>query len=65
MIVLVIVKGLLDSENKLLRPLNDNRNYKALTLNNDIKVLLIQDKELQQSAASLSVNVGSFRLFIK
>lgn len=30
-----------DSENKLLRPVIDTRNYKAFVLDNEIKVLLI------------------------
>lgn len=39
---------------------NDNRQYQNLTLNNGLRVLLIQDKEATKSAASLTVNAGHF-----
>ncbi|XP_011313568.1 insulin-degrading enzyme-like, partial [Fopius arisanus] len=37
---------------------NDNRVYRGLILNNDMKVLLISDSTTDRSAASLHVNVG-------
>lgn len=37
---------------------NDTRDYKALTLENDIVVLLVSDPSIDKSAASLSVGVG-------
>jgi len=39
---------------------NDNRAYRALTLNNGLKVLLVQDKETTKAAASMAVNAGHF-----
>lgn len=39
---------------------NDARPYRALTLDNGLRVLLISDPEADKAAASLSVNVGSF-----
>ncbi|CAH0525256.1 insulinase family protein [Vibrio hippocampi] len=39
---------------------NDNRLYRYLTLNNALRVLLIEDKSAQKSAAALAVNVGHF-----
>ena len=37
---------------------NDAREYRAIQLDNDLKVLLVSDPETQKSAASLSVGVG-------
>lgn len=52
--------------NKLMMPKtnmiqsqNDNRHYQALTLANDLKILLISDPETKKAAASLDVFVGS------
>ncbi|PCD88802.1 Protease 3 precursor [Vibrio mediterranei] len=39
---------------------NDSRSYRYLTLNNELRVLLIQDMQAQKSAAALAVNVGHF-----
>ena len=39
---------------------NDSRTYHSLTLNNGLKVLLIQDLDSDKSAASLTVNAGHF-----
>ena len=39
---------------------NDNKNYQHLTLNNQLRVLLIHDASTSVSAASLAVNVGHF-----
>ncbi|PAJ73705.1 peptidase M16 [Pseudoalteromonas sp. NBT06-2] len=39
---------------------NDSRTYQSLTLNNGLKVLLIQDLDSEKSAASLTVNAGNF-----
>ncbi len=39
---------------------NDNRSYQPLTLNNGLKVLLIQDLDSEKSAVSLTVNAGHF-----
>ena len=38
---------------------NDQRNYKAIELPNQLCCLLISDKEADKSAASLDVNIGS------
>ncbi|OUL58513.1 insulinase family protein [Pseudoalteromonas ulvae] len=39
---------------------NDNRTYHPLTLDNGLKVLLIQDTHSEKAAASLTVNAGHF-----
>lgn len=39
---------------------NDNRAYRALTLDNGLKVLLVQDKDSTKAAASMAVNAGHF-----
>lgn len=38
---------------------NDNRDYRYLTLSNNLRVLLISDSAAEKSAAALNVNVGS------
>ena len=40
------------------KPKIDDRIYKFITLNNELKVLLVSDKEADMSAACLDVNVG-------
>ena len=39
---------------------NDNRTYHALTLDNGLKILLVQDKDSSKAAASMAVNAGHF-----
>ncbi|TMN86584.1 peptidase M16 [Pseudoalteromonas phenolica] len=39
---------------------NDKRSYETLTLDNGLKVLLVQDVNSNKSAASLTVNTGHF-----
>jgi len=39
---------------------NDFKQYQAITLNNGLRVLLIQNDETTKSAAALAVNVGHF-----
>ncbi|GLS90570.1 pitrilysin [Psychromonas marina] len=38
---------------------NDNRDYQLITLSNELQVLLVSDPDLENSAVSLSVPVGS------
>ena len=38
---------------------NDNKHYKALTLPNQLKVLLISDPDTEKAAASLDLHIGS------
>ncbi len=45
---------------KIEHPLNDHRKYRAIKLANELEVLLINDPEIEQASASLSVRVGSF-----
>ena len=40
------------------KPRIDKREYKSLTLNNELKVLLIYDKDCDKAAAALDVGVG-------
>lgn len=39
---------------------NDNNQYRYITLDNALRVLLVQDDQAQKSAAALAVNVGHF-----
>ncbi|XPF95872.1 insulinase family protein [Colwellia sp. RE-S-Sl-9] len=39
---------------------NDHKHYLAITLNNGLRVLLINNNETKKSAAALAVNVGHF-----
>ena len=39
---------------------NDEREYKALTLSNDMRVLLVSDPASSRAAAALDVHVGSY-----
>lgn len=39
---------------------NDNRSYRYITLDNNLRVLIISDEQVQKAAASLAVNVGHF-----
>ncbi len=39
---------------------NDNNNYRYITLDNDLRVLLVSDNTAQKSSAALTVNVGHF-----
>lgn len=45
---------------RFLKPALDNRKYKLVSLNNNLKALLIHDPDTDKSAAALDVNVGSF-----
>ena len=44
----------------IIKPKNDNRNYKFYTLDNNIKCILINDNTLDKSYVVTSVNTGSF-----
>jgi len=46
--------------NGIQKSANDDRSYRALTLKNDLQVLLISDPETDKSAAALDVHVGHF-----
>jgi len=46
-------------QQSIIKSPNDTRQYQAIRLANDLEVLLISDPDLQNSAASLSVPVGS------
>lgn len=43
---------------------NDERDYRGLILENELKVLLISDSKTEKSAAALGVQVGKFLNFI-
>ncbi|ODV77337.1 uncharacterized protein CANTADRAFT_7816 [Suhomyces tanzawaensis NRRL Y-17324] len=42
------------------KPLTDDRSYRFIKLDNNLKVLLIHDPQADKAAAALDVNVGSF-----
>jgi len=48
------------SEVSLLKSPADDRDYRYLTLGNGLQVVLISDPDADKSAASLSIDVGSF-----
>ncbi|QUX96369.1 peptidase M16 [Marinomonas sp. CT5] len=45
----------------LNKSLTDKNNYHLITLDNNLKVLLVSDPQAERFSASLSVNVGSFQ----
>ena len=47
------------SSPSIIQSPNDQREYRALELDNGLKVILVSDKEADKAAASLAVNVGS------
>ncbi|RNF74723.1 peptidase M16 [Marinomonas rhizomae] len=53
------------SYNKIInipnKSLTDKNDYHLITLNNNLKVLLVSDPQAERFAASLSVNVGNFQ----
>jgi insulysin len=49
----------LTDSNKLKKSINDKRDYKMIELENKLKVLIISDPKASNSAASLSVGIGS------
>src|ERR1700734_3016991 len=44
----------------IIKPLLDDREYRVLTLENGLQVLLISDPTTDKSAASIDVNVGHY-----
>ncbi|GMH33522.1 hypothetical protein BSKO_01356 [Bryopsis sp. KO-2023] len=44
----------------VVKPLNDDREYRIIVLENGLKALLISDPRTDKAAAALDVNVGSF-----
>ncbi len=53
--------GILSGDNKsvVIKSENDSRQYRYITLPNQLKVLLVSDSKTERSAASLDVHVGS------
>lgn len=47
-------------KSQLMQSPNDQRQYLALTLSNDLPVLLVHQQDAEKSAAALTVNVGHF-----
>lgn len=50
-----------DRFDDVIKPANDKRIYRGLTLKNGLKVLLISDNVTDKSAASINVGVGTYR----
>ena len=44
----------------IIKPHNDNRNFKYYVLDNNIKCILINDETLDKSHVVTSINIGSF-----
>src|SRR5690554_6690688 len=65
-ILLVIIAGcavaprVTDTTTAIITSPNDTREYRALTLDNQLQVLLISDAEIEGAGASLAVGVGSY-----
>lgn len=49
----------LNSATGIIKSENDKRNYRYLTLDNQLQVLLISDPTTEKSAAALDVNIGA------
>ena len=47
------------SQDDVIKPYVDNRTYKVIHLNNELRVLLISDPQTDYGAAAMAVNVGS------
>ena len=47
--------------NEIKKSVNDNRLYRAITLDNKLEVVLVSDPSVEKSAAALSVGVGSYQ----
>lgn len=47
-------------DNTVVKVPSDDRQYKAITLSNGLRVLLISDKHARRAAAAMDVHVGSF-----
>ncbi|MCL2915366.1 insulinase family protein [Shewanella corallii] len=50
----------MSSQFELISSPNDSRQYRYLILPNELRVLLVQDDQAEQAAASMAVNVGHF-----
>lgn len=50
--------NIINKYENILKPLTDKREYRGIVLKNELKVLLISDKEAEKSAAALNVHVG-------
>ena len=48
------------NKSHVVRSANDHRNYLALTLENGLRVLLVEQSDAEKSAAAMAVNVGHF-----
>lgn len=44
----------------IIKPQIDNREYKFMTLDNELEVLIIYDAETQESSAALAVQSGFY-----
>jgi len=45
---------------KIIKPKIDTKEYKFITLDNDLDILLIYDKSCEMSAAAMSINIGYY-----
>lgn len=43
----------------IIKPDTDKRNYRALKLKNEMKILIISDPETDKSAAAINVHIGA------
>ena len=61
LLIVTACSGVLPGDNQetVIKSENDSREYRYITLPNQLKVLLVSDSKTERSAASLDVNVGS------
>ncbi|XP_073016087.1 insulin-degrading enzyme-like 1, peroxisomal [Primulina eburnea] len=57
---MVAMGAITEEESDIIKPRNDEREYRRIVLQNNLEVLLISDTETDKCAASMDVRVGSF-----
>ncbi|MDU0356163.1 insulinase family protein [Paraglaciecola aquimarina] len=55
------IASLTDQQSRIIKSVNDNRQYASITLPNELEVVLVSDPSIDKSAVALSVGVGSFQ----
>ena len=52
--------GVKEYINDVVKSEEDQRHYRALVLDNDLKVLLVSDPTTDKSAAALDIHIGNY-----
>ena len=53
------MKNIIKTFDNIIKSPNDNRSYRGILLENQLKCLLISDPTTEKAAAALNINVGS------